>query len=123
MRPLFVHLVSFILYQRQSIERLFDPLDPPCAIDPLLDHGLLASIVVSVHLLVEYHQEQLQFVLDLVVAILINQVFESHKKCELACCARKPNVVDLFGELSLISLYVPVVECMADVDWFVLRCW
>jgi hypothetical protein len=112
-----------ILDQGQGVESFLDPLDSPCAVDPLLDHRLLASVIVPVHFLVENHQEQLEFVLNLVVAILVYQVFESHEKCELACCARKPNVVDLFGKFSFISLYIPVVKCMAYVYWLVLGCW
>jgi hypothetical protein len=123
MSPLFEHLVCLILDRGQCVERLFDLLDSPGAIDPLLYHGFLAFIIVTIHFLVKNHQEQLQFVFYLVVAILVNQVFEPHEKRKLVCRPRKPDVINLFGEFSFISLYVPIVKYLANVYRLVLWCW
>ncbi len=49
------HFIVIFLDTGQSIECLFDLFNPSCFMDPFLDHGLLASVVVPVHFFVKHH--------------------------------------------------------------------
>lgn len=75
---------------------------------------LVMGLVLTV-LLAENFDEIFHFFTDHLFVNVVTHIFEAHEECKFADVALQPNIVNLLGEMFLVSVQIPLIESFLEV--------